>query len=138
MNELDVIEHRLAAAPGLIPVITNAPNVLRRFRVGQDSADPLVNEVTIVIPDNYFLITRPFPLNRRTEMVFQKISLFVRGINTRFPSLRGHGFVLNSDAPDGNAFPLIGLDSLREVVVLGLIKLRFLSGTVTLIVVVIL
>src|SRR5439155_344409 len=72
MYELDVIEHRLAAAPRLVPVITNSPNVLRCFRVGQDSAGPLVNEVSIVIPDNYFLITQPFPLDRRAETVFQK------------------------------------------------------------------
>src|SRR5438552_1488156 len=116
MNELDVIEHRLAAAPRLIPMTTNAPNALRSFRVGQDSPGPLVNEVSIVIPDNYFLITQPFLFNRRAEIVFQKISLFLSGINTRFPSLRGHGFVLNRDAPDGNAFFLIGFDELREVV----------------------
>ena len=101
------------------------PKRTARLRVGEDSADALVNEVTIVIPDNYFLITQPFPLDRRAQIVFQKISLFFGGINTRFPSLRGHRFVLNSYAPDGNAFALIGFDELGEVVGPGLIKLRF-------------
>src|SRR5438132_5607979 len=89
-----------------------------------------------MVPDNDLLLAQPLSFHRWAEIVFQKISLFLSGINTRLPSLRGHGFVLNSDAPDGNAFTLVGLNELREVVGPGLIKLWFQSATVKHIVVV--
>src|SRR6476660_7642523 len=122
MHELDVIEHLVAAAPWLIPVITNAPYILSGFGVSQDGGGPLVDQVTVVIPGNYLLIAQPFPFHRRAEIVFQKVSLFLRGVNTRLPRLRRHRFVLNRNAPDWYAFSLIGLDELRIVVGPGLIK----------------
>src|SRR6266403_1259796 len=108
MHELDVIEHRLAAAPWLIPVKTNAPYVPRGIGIRKDRACSLVDEVTIVIPGNYLLITQPLLFHRRAKMVFQKVSLLLRGINTRLPFLRRHGFVLNRNTPDRYAFFLIG------------------------------
>src|SRR5947207_12343856 len=98
MYQLHIIVHRFAATPWLIPVIANAPYKPGGFGVGQNSAGSLVDEVTVVIPGNYLLITQPFPFHRRSKKVFQKISLCLRGVNTRFPFLRRHGFILNSNA----------------------------------------
>src|SRR5205814_1617198 len=136
MLGLDVIEHLVAAAPWLIPVITNAPYIPGGFGVSKDGGGSLVDEVTIVIPNNYLLITQPFPVHRRAEIVFQKVSLFLRGVNTRLPRLRRHRFVLNGNSPDRYAFSLIGLDELRVVVGPGLIKLRLQFSTMKHIIVV--
>src|SRR6185369_14938795 len=35
VDQPDVVKHRIATAPGLIPVITNAPHKLRCLRVGK-------------------------------------------------------------------------------------------------------
>src|ERR1051326_5564108 len=69
MHEPDVIEHRLAAAPWLIPVIADPPDIPRSFRVSEDYLGSLVNEITVVVPGNDLLITQPFSFHRRTEMV---------------------------------------------------------------------
>ena len=41
VNQFDILEHRLPAAPGLIPVKTDAPNIFGGFRIIQDSAYPM-------------------------------------------------------------------------------------------------
>src|SRR4051812_15124445 len=104
MDELDVIEHRLAAAPRLVPVKPYAPDITRSLRVSEDGSGSLIDEITIVIPGNYLLITEPFLFHRRAEIVFQKVSLFLSRVDTRLPRLSRHRFVLNRDAPDGYAF----------------------------------
>src|SRR5690349_24837590 len=109
MHELDIIEHRLAAAPGLIPVIANTPNILSGFRVRHYSAGPLVDEISVVIPGNYLLVTQALPFHRRAEIVFQKVSLLFRGVYTGLPYLCRHRFVLNRNSPDRYAFSLISL-----------------------------
>ena len=60
VHELDVVEHRVAAAPWLVPVITNAPHILRGFGVRQDRAGPLIDEIAVVIPGDDLLVAEPF------------------------------------------------------------------------------
>src|SRR5450759_2588552 len=107
MHELDVVEHLVATAPRLVPVKTNAPYILGRFGVGEDGAGSLVDEVTVMIPGNDLLVTQPFSLHSRAEVVLQEVSLVFRGVDARLPCLRRHGLVLNADAPDGYSFPLV-------------------------------
>ena len=42
----------------------------------------LVDEVTVVVPGNYLLITQPFAFHRWAKIVFQEVSLVLRGVNT--------------------------------------------------------
>src|ERR1041385_3508353 len=128
-HEFHIVEHRVAAAPRLVPVITNAPNVLRSSRIGQYRLHALIDEITVVIPRDYFLVRQTFPLDCWTKMVLQKISLLLCGENARLPFLCCHRLVLNGDTPDGYAFTLVSLDELHEVVGPRLIKLRFQSPT---------
>src|SRR5882724_2562638 len=136
MHELNVIVHRFAAAPWLVPVITNTPYVASGLRVSQDGAGSLVDEVTVVIPGDYLLITQPFPFHCRSKKVFQKVSLVLREENTRLPFLRRHGVVLNRNAPDWYAFFLICLNEPGVIVGPGMIKLRLQFATMKHIVVV--
>src|SRR5262249_55094062 len=60
MDQLDVVEHRLAAAPGLIPVITNAPDKPGSLGIAEDGAGALIDKIAIVVPGNDLLICQPF------------------------------------------------------------------------------
>src|SRR5262245_18557231 len=115
-HELHVVEHRLTTAPGLVPVITDAPNVLCGFWIGQDCPGSLVDQVAIVVPHNNLLRTETFAFDRWPKIVLQKISLVLGGKDARLPFLRRHRLVLNTDAPDRYAFALVGTDKLHKVV----------------------
>src|SRR5512145_2260773 len=116
VHESHVVKHRVTAAPWLVPVKTNAPNVLCRFRIGQDRPRSLINQIAVMVPDNDFLIVETFLPDRRAEMILEKISLFLGGENARLPLLRRHRLVLNTHAPDRYAFPLVSFNELYEVV----------------------
>src|SRR6185436_3652112 len=100
VNQPDVVKHWLAAAPGLIPVITDAPHKLRRFWISQDSAGSLIDEVAIVIPGNDLLVSQAFAFECRAKMIFEKVSLLLSRVNTGFPFLRGHRLVLHRETPN--------------------------------------
>jgi hypothetical protein len=123
-HELDVVKHRLAATPRLVPVITDTPNVLRRFRIVEDRPRALVDEIAIVVPHDDLLSGKTFAPDRRPKMVLQKIALLFGRENTRLPLLRSHRFILNREAPDRYALALVRFDEPREVVGPRLIKLR--------------
>src|SRR5689334_8563655 len=124
-HELDVIKHRFAAAPRFVPVITNTPNILRRFRISQDRLRALVNEISIVIPNDDLLLAESFLLDRWSKMVLEEVAFVLGRVDARLPLLRRHRLVLNTDAPDRNAFALVSSDELHEVVGPRLIELRF-------------
>ena len=78
VHELDVVEHLIATAPWLVPVIPDAPYILGGFGVLQDGADSLIDEIAVVVPGDDLLVTQSFSLHRRAEIVFQEVSLVFR------------------------------------------------------------
>src|ERR1043165_7398843 len=101
VNQTDVVEHRIAATPRLVPVITDAPDRLRRLRIGKEGTDSLIDQIAIVIPGDDLLITQPRTAHRWPEIILEEVSFFLGGVNTRLPFLRRHRFVLNRESPDG-------------------------------------
>src|SRR6185295_2054464 len=74
MHQLDVIEHRVAAGPRLIPMKTNSPDEPRGSGIRQDCACSLINQVAVVVPGDYFLVPQSRSLHRRAKIVFQEVS----------------------------------------------------------------
>ena len=102
----------------------DAPGVFGCLRILEDHIGAAGNQVPVMIPDNDILVPQPLALQHRTQVILEEIPLFFRGVDHRFPTLNSHGFVLNGDTPDGNAFSLVGLDKLGKVHCPGLVVLR--------------
>src|SRR5882724_2292173 len=124
VNQPDVIEHRLAAAPGLIPVITNTPHKLRRLWISQDGAGSLVDEIAIMIPGNDLLVSQACSLECWAKIISENVAFLLSRINTRFPFLRSHRLVLNRNTPDRYSFTLVRVNELWVIVGPRLVKLR--------------
>src|ERR1700752_2547056 len=116
VDQPHVIKHRIAAAPRLVPVKTNAPDKLRRPRGGKQRAGSLIDQIAIVIPGDDLLIPQSRPAQRWPQMILEEVSFFLGGVDTRLPLLRRHRFILDRESPDRYPFRLIGPDKLRVVV----------------------
>ena len=70
-HEPHIVEHHRAAAPWLVPVISDAPHILRGFGIIENCADALKDQVTVVIPCDDLLVAQSSPPHCRAEEVFQ-------------------------------------------------------------------
>ena len=104
-----------AAVPDFIPVKTDAPDVFRRLRVGEQGVGALVQQVAVVVPGNEFFIGHFHPRQLRAQVVFDKIRFILGRVNTGLPGLFGHGFVLHRKAPDRHPPGFVGLDKIDVV-----------------------
>src|SRR6185503_18657702 len=125
IDQPNVVKHRIATTPRLVPMKTNAPDKLRRLRIGKQRADSLIDQIAIVIPGNDLLVAQSRTAQRWSKVVLEKVSFFLGGVNTRLPFLRRHRFVLDREPPDRYSFRLVGPDELRVVVGPRLVKLGF-------------
>src|SRR5262245_45624868 len=100
MNQPDIVKHWLSTTPRFIPVETNSPDKLRSLRIPEHRAGTLVNQIAIVVPRDDFLVGKTFTVHRGPKVLLEKIALLFVGVNTRFPCLRSHRFVLNRHTPD--------------------------------------
>src|ERR1044071_10466817 len=92
IDQPDVIKHRIATAPRLVPVKTNAPDKLRLLRIGKQRADSLIDQIAIVIPGDDLLVRQSCAAQRWTKIILEKVSFFLGRVNTRLPWLRRHRF----------------------------------------------
>ena len=115
MHQRDVVVHLRSTRPVLVPVKRDSPNVLRRRGVVEDRLGPLDDQVAVMVPDHDVDVAQPLLCHHRPEVIFEKIPLVRRLIDTRFPRLRRHRLILNGDAPDRHARLPVALDELREV-----------------------
>src|SRR5256714_5536622 len=123
VNELDVVEHHLATAPRLVPMESDSPQVAGCFRITEQRADALVNQVAVVIPAEDFLFAESGTSHRGTEVILEEVPLLLGGVDARLPGLRSHRLVLDRDSPDRNPFVLVSFDEFRVVVRPRLIEL---------------
>ena len=117
--------HFCSAAPAFVPVKTHTPCIFGSFRITKNSIGSLKHQVTVMIPHDYFLISKTFSFHCWAQIVFQKISFFFRSVNAGFPTLCGHWFVLYRYAPNGYAFLFVHLYKLCVIISPGLIEGRF-------------
>ena len=100
------------------------------MRIGEDGADPLVDEIAVVVPRDDLPIGQPLARHRRAEEALEEVALLLGGVDARLPRLGRHRFVLNRDPPDVDALALVRLDELRVVVRPRLPELRRQLSTV--------
>src|SRR5689334_21918058 len=77
IDQPDVIKHRIATALRLVPVETNAPDKLRRLRIGKQRTDSLIDPIAIVIPGDDLLIRQSRAAQRWPKIILEKVSFFL-------------------------------------------------------------
>src|ERR1044072_5406905 len=125
IDQSNVVKHGVATTPRLIPVITDTPHKLRRLRIGEQCADSLIDQIAIVIPGDDLLVAQTRTAQRWSKIILEKVSFFLGRVNTRFPFLSRHRFILDRESPDRYAFRLVGPYELRVIVGPRLIELGF-------------
>src|SRR5689334_9753234 len=115
-HEPNVVEHHASAAPRLVPMEADAPDVLRSLWISENRADALVDEIAVVVPGDDLPVGESFSSHRGPEKALEEVALFLGRVDARFPRLRSHGLVLYRDSPDRDPFPLVRLDELRVIV----------------------
>ena len=123
-DELEVVVFGVAAGPRFVPMEAGAPSILRSFWVIENRVCAVRNEVTVVVPNDDFLVSVTGRLHGGSEVVFQEVTLLFSGVNARFPALSRHGFVLDGHPPNGKAFRFVGFDELDKVIGPGLVVFR--------------
>src|SRR5678816_4156950 len=82
MNQFDVLEHRLATAPGFIPVETYTPYKFCGVRVGENSAGTLINQIAVMVPGDDVLVCESVALERWSKIVLQEVALLFSRVDT--------------------------------------------------------